>query len=64
MVSSYMEVPLTTMLQPKHEIGKISAELLLGRINAKSGKFVQQVVLRPEMVIRQTTAQINNTNDC
>jgi DNA-binding LacI/PurR family transcriptional regulator len=63
MVSSYMEVPLTTMLQPKFDIGKLSADLLLGRINAKAGKFVQQVVLRPEMVIRQTTSRAKNTSD-
>jgi DNA-binding LacI/PurR family transcriptional regulator len=59
MVSSYMEVPLTTIIQPKFEIGKISADLLLRRIDNTAGKFIQQIVLRPEMVIRQTTSQAN-----
>jgi LacI family transcriptional regulator len=60
MVSSYMEVPLTTVIQPKFEIGRISATLLLNRIADKSSKFKQQIILKPEMVIRQTTAKAKN----
>jgi DNA-binding LacI/PurR family transcriptional regulator len=57
MVSSYLEVPLTTVIQPKFEIGKISANLLLSRIDDNKNKFMQQIILKPEMVIRQTTAK-------
>lgn len=60
MVSSFMEVPLTTVIQPKFEIGRISANLLLSRIEERTAKFMQQVVLKPEMVIRRTTAAARN----
>jgi DNA-binding LacI/PurR family transcriptional regulator len=61
MVSSYLEIPLTTVIQPKFEIGKYSANLLLSRIDDKNSKFMQQVILKPEMVIRQTTAAARKT---
>jgi Transcriptional regulators len=54
-VSSFMEMPLTTVLQPKFEIGRISSELLVNRINDKGSKFTQTIVLKPELIIRSTT---------
>jgi len=58
MSSSYIEVPLTTVLQPKFEIGKLSAQLLIERINKSDSKFIQQIVLKPELVVRETVAKI------
>jgi DNA-binding LacI/PurR family transcriptional regulator len=55
MVSSYMDTPLTTVLQPKYEIGKTSAELLLQRIKGIEIGITKQVVLKPQLIVRQTT---------
>ena len=58
MVSSFMEIPLTTILQPKFEIGRIAAELLVNRINSGNSKFPQQITIKPELMIRSTTRRI------
>ena len=58
MSSSYIDIPLTTVLQPKFEIGRLSAQLLIDRINKKGNKFVQQIILKPELVVRNTVVKI------
>lgn len=60
MFSSYIETPLTTVLQPKFEMGKLSAQLLIGRINNSGSKFIQQIVLKPELIVRNTVARIKS----
>jgi DNA-binding LacI/PurR family transcriptional regulator len=55
MVSSYLEIPLTTVLQPKFEMGRISAGLILDRMNDANNKFKQQIVIKPELIVRNTT---------
>jgi len=63
MVSSFMEIPLTTILQPKFEIGKISAEILVNRIRSGSDKFPQHINIKPELVVRSTTKQIDEKTE-
>lgn len=58
MVSSYLNTPLSTVLQPKYEIGKMSADLLMARMNNTGSKFTQQIVLKPEFVERNTAMRI------
>lgn len=48
---------LTTIKQPLHEMGKLAAKSLLDRISrGPSAQFPHEVVVKPELIIRQTTA--------
>jgi DNA-binding LacI/PurR family transcriptional regulator len=48
---------LTTIRQPLHEMGKAGAEFLINRINHPKAPYPQQVVMQPELVIRESTAK-------
>ena len=53
--SSHLEVPLTTVRQPKYEIGKRACEILIMRITQKNPprKF-KKIVLPTQLVIRES----------
>lgn len=55
MVSSYIDTALTTVQQPKYDIGRISAELLVKRIKSGMNKFNQNIIIKPELIVRNTT---------
>ncbi|MEV4103364.1 LacI family DNA-binding transcriptional regulator [Nonomuraea sp. NPDC049649] len=46
--------PLTTVWQPKRELGRVAAELLLDE--ARPGHRHQKLVYRPRLVVRESTA--------
>ena len=54
-VSSFIDTPLTTMIQPKFEIGQKAAELLLEQLNEQQSPQVKHVILKPELIIRNST---------
>jgi DNA-binding LacI/PurR family transcriptional regulator len=54
-VSSYIDVPLTTVVQPKVEMGSKSAELLLNKLNNINYKEISCIIIKPELIIRNTT---------
>ena len=60
-ISSMLKVPLTTIRQPKYLLGKLATEQLLEILGNKSDRKVRQVILRPELVIRQSCRKISNT---
>ncbi len=47
---------LTTIRQPLREMGKVGAEFLINRINHPKVAYPQQVLMQPELVIRESTA--------
>ena len=47
------EYDLTTIAQPKQELGRLAAELLLDRIKGKRGK---SRLITPRLVVRRSTA--------
>src|SRR5262249_42634628 len=50
---------LTTIRQPLHEMGKLAAEHLLQRIsNVADAPLPEEVMVEPELVIRQSTSQV------
>ncbi len=52
--AAYLRVPLTTVRQPKYRIGQMGTEVLIDRLQGKyQGR--QNVVLRPDLVLRQST---------
>jgi DNA-binding LacI/PurR family transcriptional regulator len=56
--AAYQNPGLTTVRQPLRQMGIIAAETLLARINSNStqGPFPREIVVKPELVIRGTTA--------
>ena len=52
--AAYLRVPLTTVHQPKEMIGSKGTELLIAKINAGNGE-PQHLILKPELIIRQST---------
>jgi DNA-binding LacI/PurR family transcriptional regulator len=51
---------LTTIRQPLREMGQLGAEFLLNRINHPKAPYSQQVVMQPELVIRESTARASS----
>jgi DNA-binding LacI/PurR family transcriptional regulator len=48
---------LTTIRQPLREMGKAGAELLINRINHPKAPYPRQVIMQPELVLRESTAK-------
>ncbi|HTX41238.1 MAG TPA: LacI family DNA-binding transcriptional regulator [Acidobacteriaceae bacterium] len=48
---------LTTVRQPLFEMGRTAAEILLRRITHPSARCPAQVVMQPELMVRESTAQ-------
>jgi LacI family transcriptional regulator len=51
---------LTTIRQPLRAMGRAGAECLLNRINHPKAPHPQQVIVQPELVIRESTAQASS----
>jgi LacI family transcriptional regulator len=54
--AAYINPALTTIRQPLLEMGEIAARTLLDRIK-EPGKDVPEISIRPELVVRKSTAQ-------
>ncbi len=57
--ASYARVPLTTVKQPTKEIGRLAVDIILKRKNNEYAPV--KTILRPELVIRASSASIENT---
>lgn len=55
-IAAYVNPPLTTFAQPKYELGRQAAEMLLGLIRGDADPAVQTVRLRGQLVMRDSTA--------
>ena len=49
-------VPLTSVRQPRHELGRTAAELLLAETDSTAGHAHEQVVFHPELVVRASSS--------
>jgi LacI family transcriptional regulator len=48
-------VPLTSVRQPRRDLGRIAADLLLAETDSNAGHIHEQVVYPPELVIRTSS---------
>ena len=55
-LASYSTPPLTTIAQPKYQIGQLTAKTLVDRIIRPEAE-VNRTMLKPELVIRKSTAR-------
>jgi DNA-binding LacI/PurR family transcriptional regulator len=57
-LSAQFAVPsLTTIRQPLREMGRMGAETLIEKINDTKGSYPPQVIVEPELVVRESTGQ-------
>jgi len=52
------EVPLTTMIHPKCQIGKWAAELLCDQIEHQGQNTPQQMILHPAIAVRDSVKSL------
>ena len=53
--SEFIDPPLTTVNQPKYEMGKIAVEMLFNIMSGNKNEFERSVTLATNMVIRKST---------
>jgi DNA-binding LacI/PurR family transcriptional regulator len=53
--AAYINPPLTTVKQPLQQMGQIAARTLLDRIEGRM-KYVPEIAIEPELVVRRSTA--------
>lgn len=56
-ISSYTIPPLTTVRQPREEMGRVAFEILYERLSGKKG-VARRVVLPVEIVERESVKQL------
>ena len=56
-IARFANPPLTTIAQPKKEIGVQAIELLVDRISQK-GRSPSRLVLPPELIVRRSTQPV------
>jgi DNA-binding LacI/PurR family transcriptional regulator len=58
-VADYLNPRLTTVRQPLHEMGWSAAEILIKRIQSPDEPYAEEVWFKPELVVRESTADIH-----
>jgi LacI family transcriptional regulator len=56
-LASYSSPPLTTIQQPKSEMGRLAAQILLERIKSEKGAKPQRHLLPTTLIVRQSTCK-------
>jgi LacI family transcriptional regulator len=57
-LSSFLEVPLTTIDQQKDKIGEIAGNMLLDLIEHKEEDIPHQIVIEPRLIVRESCRQL------
>lgn len=52
---TYTDIPATTIRQPKGELGKMAASILLETIKNPDNPVIKDIILKPELVVRKST---------
>ncbi|MFZ0630929.1 MAG: LacI family DNA-binding transcriptional regulator [Acidobacteriaceae bacterium] len=53
--AAYYEPPLTTVKQPLREMGSRAAQILLARIAESDKEYPDEIVMEPELIVREST---------
>jgi len=53
-IAKYSIIPLTTIQNPSYELGEKAAEILLDRIRSKDLSKINEVILKPKLIIRES----------
>ena len=53
--ASVLSTPLTSIRQPKYELGRAAAELLLDEANNPASHQHQHIVYQPELIVRESS---------
>lgn len=61
--AAVLATPLTSVRQPKYDLGRAAADLLLADATAGPGHAHQDLVFRPELVVRESTAPAATSRD-
>ena len=56
--AAYQNPALTTVRQPLREMGRIAAETLLGRIRSSEPHPGGEIMVKPELMVRETTCRV------
>ncbi len=56
--AAYQNPALTTVRQPLREMGRIAAETLLGRIRSSEAQPGGEIIVKPELMVRETTCRV------
>jgi LacI family transcriptional regulator len=56
--AEFFRCPLTVVAQPKEMIGEVAAKLLIEQIKGSPKREVRHIVLKPDLVIRDSVARI------
>jgi DNA-binding LacI/PurR family transcriptional regulator len=59
--AAYQNPALTTVRQPLREMGRIAAETLLGRIRSSEAHPGGEIMVKPELVVRETTCRVEQS---
>jgi DNA-binding LacI/PurR family transcriptional regulator len=59
--AAYMVPSLTTVRQPLLQIGQMAARILLEQIEGRT-KYIPEIVIKPELVVRKSTASPGSQN--
>ena len=54
-ISSMISVPLTTVSQPKYEIGKVACEILINKIEGNASSELKEIVLDTKLIVRDSS---------
>ena len=59
--ASFQAPKLTTVRQPLHEMGVEGARILLEQIKSPAEKFPAEILMQPELIVRESTAAARST---
>ncbi len=54
-IAKYLSPPLTTIRQATYQIGETAARILLDTLNSDCVKTSKQIILKPELIVREST---------
>jgi len=57
-LARYLNIALSTVSSPVDDMTNIALKILLGKIEDSDNKTIQHVVIKPKLIIRETTARV------